>query len=385
MKKSPIVCGILASLILTACVPENKDGLGEIDPSETTAAQTEASVSELSETTSEETTTTVSEVTEASKTEAETGYGEYVYTPPREVLDTHFYCDDIEAKIVCQNVLEDDFDIGDIWNDPEAEKALYEALTKNLPAEIVDNVMQNYQSPYDSEKYSDKYKVDEIFYMKYDIDSDGEDDYYLNVSLKEGADFFMSEDHFERIFISDSGSFVPVEIPWLESTRLSCLYFLSTKTNVLKDIFVYHNSNTPSMKYDGISAYGGAVGPDEMHTFLKVDMLSDNILHLNMNISVIDAPLGEYCTAIKFADNPYIKNNLLYTCYPDGTPRSYIEKPYGEWLPTDFNPSQEGYDFYVELDKDAMDTISIDDFQDNIWSYLDLLEIKYVAVNENQE
>lgn len=195
----------------------------------------------------------------------------------------------------------------------------------------------------------------------------------------------MSEDHFERLFISDSGSFVPVEIPWLESTRLSCLYFLSTKTNGLKDIFVYHNSNTPSMKYDGISAYGGAVGPDEMHTFLKVDMLSDNILHLNMNISASDAPLGEYYTAIKFADNPYMKNNMLYTCYPDVTPRSYIEKPYGEWLPTDFNPSQEGYDFYVELDKDAMGTIDIDDLRDNVWNYLDLLEIKYVAVNENQE
>lgn len=187
MKKSTFVCGILASLILTACVPENKDDLGDVDPPETTAVQTELVLSNESKTTSEETTTTVSEVTEDS--EAETGYGEYVYTPPREVLDTHFYCDDIEAEIVCQNVLGDDFDIGDIWNDPEAEKALYEALTKNLPAEIVDNVMQNYQSPYDSEKYSDKYKVDEIFYMKYDIDSDGEDDYYLNVSLKEGADF----------------------------------------------------------------------------------------------------------------------------------------------------------------------------------------------------
>ena len=385
MKKSTVLCGILAALLLTGCVPENKDGLGENSSHETTTAQTEQAVSELAETTSEETTTTVPKTTEASETETEIEYGEYVYSPPQEVLDTHFDCDYIEAEIVCQSALDDDFEIGDIWNEPEAEKALYEALTKNLPDEIVDNVRQNIQPPQYMDLSADDYKVKNISYMKYDFNSDGAEDYYLYVHLADGAMSYVNPDHFERVFLSDGGSFVPVEIPTFGDVRVSCSYILSTETNGLKDIMVFHNSNSPSLKYDGVSAYGGAVELDERHTFLNAKILPGNILHLNMNMSVIDAPLGEYYTAIKFADNPYLKNNMLYTCYPEGTPRSYIEKPFGESLPTDFHASIDGYNFYVELDKDAMDTIDIDDLQDNVWDYLDLLEIKYVAVNENQE
>ena len=65
---------------------------------------------------------------------------------------------------------------------------------------------------------------------------------------------------------------------------------------------------------------------------------------------------------------------ILYTCYSDGAPRTYTQKPFGESLPTDFAPSIEGYDFYVELTDEGTkhDDIS-----------LDILEIKYVAVDND--
>lgn len=374
---------LVICLLLCSCF-QGQDKTFETETETESATISETVVETLSESSAEAHTTSIAaEIETVTEKTAETciEYGEYVYNPPQEVLDTHFYCDDIEAKIDCQNVLDGDFEIGDIWNDPEAEKALYEALTKNLPAEIVDNVTQNLPFPYYSDDFLSKYnyKVDEIFSMKYDFNSDGIDDYFLNVSLKEGAEFFMSENFFERIFLYDSGSYVPVEVPSLESSRSGCLYILSTETNGLKDIFVYHNSNTPTIKYDGVSAYGGAVSADENHTFLDGDILPGNILHINLNISVIDAPVGEYYTAIKFEDNPYIKNNLLYTCYPDGTPRSYIETPYGEPSPTYFSTAIEGYDFYVELNEDIPDDFHPENYY--LPLYMHLLEIKYVAVN----
>ena len=316
MKKSTVLCGILATLLLTGCVPENKDDFREINPPETTAAQTEQAVSELAETTSEEIITTVPEITEASETETEIEYGEYVYSPPQEVLDTHFYCDDIEAKIEWEHF--DD------------------------PPEFIFEDMAEYslKNSYYAKDFMEEYGEPDfgMRYMLYDMNDDGIDDYIV----RGGRNYIWIPDYesFYKVYLSqEDGGYVPVAWDCLEKFN-NIQYILKTKTNGLRDMMVLQNANYPIITYDGGDSYTKFYDSDERHTFLTAEILPNNILHLNMNISVIGAEVGEYYTAIKFADNPYLKNNMLYTCYPDGTPRSYIEKPFGESLPTDFHASQ---------------------------------------------
>ena len=301
----------------------------------------------------------------------------YEYSPPQEVLKTHFYIDDIETKIMLQDASSEDFNILNIFSNPEVEKAMYKAFAKNLPTEIVDDMTQNIQFP---DWLSDfDLKITSMGYMKFDFNSDGREDYYVVANLNDKSEvecklYTQTFYSFDRIYISEDSSFVPITIPSFDDTQNGVHSILSTETNGLKDLLAFCNSNAPTLKYDGVSAYGGFTESDERHTFTDCEILQNNTLHFNMQVSSIDAPLGEYYTAIKVADNPYIKNNLLYTCYPDGVPRTYTQKPFGESLPTDFAPSIEGYDFYVELTDEGTkhDDIS-----------LDILEIKYVAVDND--
>ncbi len=343
---------------------------------------TTAALATVTETTAEHTAnTTVSLATATEASAPVTEYGDYKYDPPQEVLNTHFYSDDIETKIMLQNASNEDFDILDIFKDPEVEKELHKAFAENLPQEIVDDMTQNMQIPDWLSDYN--LKITSMGYMKYDFNSDGRDDYYVVADLDdknevENLMHMRTFYSFRRVYITNESSFIPIKIPSFDDTRNGVHSILSTETNGLKDLLAFCNSNSPSLKYDGVSAYGDFAELDERHTFIDFEILPDNILHLNMNISVIDVSVGKYYTAIKFADNPYLKNNMLYSCYPDGTPRTYIRKEMGDWQPGDFSPSNDGYDFYAELTDEGVQAFSGDE---NIWRLLDLLEIKYVTAD----
>lgn len=163
-----------------------------------------------------------------------------------------------------------------------------------------------------------------------------------------------------------------VELPVYQNVLSVPKYVLSSQTNGLKDMMVFHNSNKPDIQYDGSGSYGNAVELDEKHTFINGEILSDNILHMNLNLSVIDSS-EEYYVAVKFAENPYLKNNLLYTSYPDGVPRSYRGR--GKDDVVSFSPSIEGFDLYIELNDDAVDNGFDVEY---MFHFLDLLEIRYI-------
>lgn len=361
MKK--LFAAIISLTLLCSCGKVNTaETETAVSVTETTTTQTEQT---------EQTTTTQSTEEETTAVQTEAEQVDYEYQPPQEVLNTHFYSDDIEAKIECEPILDDDY--RDVFNDEEAINEVYSAIAAILPQEIVDNIYNNIQiTPF--EGLPEHYRIKNVSYMKYDLNSDGTDDYYLYVDITDEVMNVMGNFHFERVFIADGDGFKPINIPSFNDGRTSCRYILSTRTNGVKDIFAFHNSQKPSFEYDGVSAYGGAVETDEMHTFINFKILPDNILYLNMNIFATDGSVGEHYTAIKFADNPYIKNNLLYTCYPDGTPRTYIEKSHGE--DNAFSPSIEGYDFYVELTDEGATAFAEEDI---IWHLLDLQEIKYIS------
>lgn len=374
MKKLTAI--LILAMLLCSC---GGDGTAEMETNAAETTEIAADTSTTAETAqtakqSEQTTeTSIQAHEETAAVKTEEVYGDFEYQPPQEVIDTHFYCDDVETKIMVQNASNEDFDIFDIFNDPEVEKAMHKSFAENLPQEVVDDMTQNIQFP---DWLSDmNLKITAMGYMKYDFNSDGKEDYYVVANLDdksevEGYLYMQTFYSFDRIYISEDSGFVSITIPSFEDTRNSVHSILSTETNGMKDLLAFCNSNAPSLKYDGVSAYGDFTESDERHTFLEYEIISGNILHINMNISVIDAPLGEYYTAIKVADNPYIKNNVLYTCYPDGTPRTYTQKPFGESLPTDFAASIDGYDFYVELTDEEAKYNKIS---------LDILEIKYIG------
>ena len=304
----------------------------------------------------------------------------YSYQLPSEVLNTHFYTDDIEVEVIYKEI---DTNGINLFENDNNEQKIYLIFKQELPSEIVENVVGHIPLVnYDTS--SEKYKVVGLSYMNYDFNDDGTEDYLVKASIanKDSYEYLLSTAFysFERIFLTSEIGYTVIDLPAFNDSRNCCKFVLSTMTNGLNDIFVFCNSNSPILSYDGISGYTGAKELDERHTFLNAEILFENVLHINMKISSIDADKGEYYTAIKFADNQYLTNNLLYSCYPDGKPHSYIKKPYGDDERIEFNPSQEGYDFYVELTDEGVAAFAE---EDNVWRLLELLEIKYIAADKN--
>ncbi len=293
----------------------------------------------------------------------------YRYAPPQDVLDIEFYCDRIEAEIVFESITED------LFGSPDAICA---ALPERVPEDIADVLLRLIADPPYFPYFSNvELRPVDVLCFEYDLNLDESVDYLFNVQMIGFTDQNIMWSppyyHFEIAFVSQGSEYVCVGLPVYQNVISVPKYVLSSQTNGLKDLMVFHNSNKPALQYDGLGTYGNAVEIDEKHTFLSGEIISDNILHLNMNLSVIDRSYEEYCVAVKFAENPYLKNNLLYTSYPDGTPRSYSKKD----DVVSFSPSTEGYDFYIELNDDAVANGFDADW---LFHYLDLLEIKYIAV-----
>ena len=355
--KSKLFFAVAAGLVLMCGCKNNS---AELPETITSAAEvTIAKMTELAETT----TSKAAEKTTATQTEAE--QIDFEYQPPQEVLDAHFYSDDIETEIKWEGILTEDLKEQVDW-----DYILIDDMPEFIIEDILEYSLEN--SVYFKEHGDNHGEPSHGFrYMMYDMNDDGLDDYIVRCGV--GYIWIPDGESFYKIYLTnEDGSYTPITWDCVEEFHRT-QYILKTKTNGVKDIMVLHNKNCPIITYEGDGTYTPCEMLDERHTFTDSENLPNNTLHFNVKLSVIDAPLGEYYTAIKVADKPYIKNNVLYTCYPDGTPRTYTQKPFGESLPTDFHPSQEGYDFYVELTDEGAkyDKIS-----------LDILEIKYIAVDE---
>lgn len=370
---------LLLTMLMSGC--QNINGSVKTNDVVTTAfIQPELSISVTAEISDETDTPITSElVTEASEFTVEKS--NFKYQPPQEIINTHFYCDDIETKIDLKWIGQDP---SGYWNkgnesyfidvsDNEYANLLYAECNEILPNIIVDDMFL-YKLEND---WSKDLTIAGMGYMLFDLNDDGYEDYIIAEGMSSGG--YITSYLYKMYIYSDKGIYMPVKWSCLKQFN-DIQYILKTKTNGLRDIMILHNANYPIITYEGGDSYTPCKMIDERHTFIGYETLSDNVLHINMQVSANDAPLGEYYTAIKFADNAYLKSNLLYTCYPDGAPRTYTQKPFGEYLPTDFAPSIDGYDFYVELTDEGVEAFSE---EDNIWELLDLPEIKYVAVDND--
>lgn len=300
----------------------------------------------------------------------------YKYQPTDSIKSVSWYHDEI-IKAVSYDVYTNN-EILPETTDNELLKSFYDILPQKMVDEVILVCNRNSKgNPF----RKDTDKVWDMSYMKFDLNSDGTEDYLLNMRV--GTPDFSNEgalidsirlfyNVYKAVLMKPDGTFKVIDIPLNIDLYVNVpWYLLSSETNGLKDILVAENGNNPVLHYDGNIIYGGGGIIDESHTFIGYDVLQNNILHINMKVSVIDADVGEYYTIIYVKDNPYLKNNKLYTSYSDGTPKSYLKKPTGEWKPDDFNPGIDGYDFYVEL-KDGVE------LPDNY--YFSPNEIRYIPV-----
>jgi hypothetical protein len=110
------------------------------------------------------------------------------------------------------------------------------------------------------------------------------------------------------------------------------------------------NAENVLIKYDGVNSYG------EIHHlngkyFADVESYSDNIVKIMISFGVVVNDSKGYA-AVKYYNHPYLKENLLYSCTPDG-------KPY-EYDVNDDLRIGNGFVFYAEV-KDGFDVSEVID------------------------
>ena len=185
----------------------------------------------------------------------------YNYAPPSEVMNTHFYSDDIEVKIKAQVFAGNDpllqfqdknipkYDQYRTIHNAEITNKLYEEIKAEIPIEFVDNML-DYASQFEDIKDD---VMTGIGYMKYDINLDGVQDYLVTACMSH--DGIMFSCYLSKIYL-DNADGTYKDISW-GSSSLSFVgnYILSTSTNGLKDFKVLCNGNYPIITYAGDDSY----------------------------------------------------------------------------------------------------------------------------------
>ncbi|MDE7193768.1 MAG: hypothetical protein K2O14_07330 [Oscillospiraceae bacterium] len=105
-------------------------------------------------------------------------YYQYSYFPPREVLDTEFYCDRIEAEIVFESLTED------MFGDPNV---ICSALPERVPEDIANDLSEAIADKTHFRAYDLKpvdLKPIEVSCFEYDLNSDENVDYLFSVQMR---------------------------------------------------------------------------------------------------------------------------------------------------------------------------------------------------------
>lgn len=267
----------------------------------------------------------------------------YKYQLPECCKKLKWYSDDIITKITFNDYTPEDYKADEFSNflKPDCRQKLLNAFYKKFPKEIVDDMDKSIIPTYNSyECYKNDpkistYKIVTIGSMCYDMNSDGIDDYIIRAWVSDNGDLEQFGSYLYGVYLANgNGKYKPIK--WNSYINS---YILSTSTNGVKDLMVLCNSNNPIIQYDGKNSYSKADEVDEKHIFTNKQILNnDKILKYVLNNPCVDYPeKSEYYVSIKFKDNPYLKENILYTCEPDGTPKSYDNEANSEYI------------FYAEL------------------------------------
>lgn len=282
----------------------------------------------------------------------------YKYQLPEELKNLTWNTDKIVTKI--------DYDY--FRND--------ENIYNNIPKEIVAKT-ENYVMTGDFEihgisEVSDNEHIAWFGVMKYDMNSDGVLDYLIIGQVM--RDEYISDkpggiEHWNvyMLYITQNdGTYKAIKRDAFVDRANE--YILDTQTNGINDLMVLSlciiEDNDIVIKYNGEDSYSEIQYIDEKY-FNNCEKYKDNIVKITLNMNY--AAYRKSYIAIKYYDNPYLKENLLYCCNPDGTP--YI---CDENHPTDI--FSDGYVFYAEL----KDGVNISTALQNMNSRP--TEIKYISI-----
>lgn len=220
-----------------------------------------------------------------------------------------------------------------------------------------------------SDYYMNRDSISWIGIMEYDLSGDGISDLITQAQvISEGSysDEPNSPMHWKiyKIYIADSeGGYKAIDRNVY--VQYAKDYILSTKTNGLNDFMVLTYRDTVS-KYDGENSYFGETYTDEKY-FIEYEKVDEKRIKVTLRMHGHISDESSY-VAIRFKENDFLAENILYCCQSDGTPVICDENN-----PT--NAFTDGYVFYMELTEEGIKAFTD---EAEIRYLIDLSEIKYV-------
>lgn len=314
---------VLILLLMLISCRFDSDELGSVTSSEENVFSV-ADVATIMTTVNENNNELLLENTE--KGQVITSSKKYKYQPPKEVMNTQFYSKDIEKEIVFDEYTPEFYAYMNFY-DKGYRELLLEDFYKHYPKEIVDDlnvsIISKIENSY-ADSYNEKEKIDckiiRIGCMMYDMNFDGTEDYVIDAWVSEnGDDYYFGFDLCKIYLVVENSAYKSID--W-ENNKLSPhKYILSSQTNGLKNLLILTNGNKPESTYDGKSRYIDSEYLDEKHLCeVKLEQVENNIVKC-FGMLESKGISGKCYYAAYFQDNPYLKNNILYSCAPDGTPK----------------------------------------------------------------
>ncbi len=254
-------------------------------------------------------------------------YADYVYAPPSEASEISFAVDSIVRKV----------EFSYYQNDGR----------EDLPEDIVDELM-HYATTNDL--IAENERLQWIGVDKYDINSDGTDDYIIEgqvmrddiVSVSAGD---YPHQYFDRVYISDDEQYRAYDFP---ASKYKCYYILSSVCNGYCS-FISDLNSLSLIYFDGNDYATETIGAEYTWEYLD---------DTTVKITCYPSQTGDgYVIAKCLYGSDIVRHTLFYSCLADGSPCV---------------PSDGEVDFYIELTESAPQ-------QNDFW--IGPIEIKYAAVD----
>lgn len=254
-------------------------------------------------------------------------YADYVYAPPSEASEISFAVDSVVRKVEFSYYQNDGLE--------------------DLPTDIVDELM-HYATTNDL--IAENERLQWIGVDKYDINSDGTDDYIIEGQIMRDDIVSVSagdypHQYFDRVYISDDEQYRAYDLP---VSKYKCYYILSSVCNGYCS-FISDMNSLSLIYFDGSDYVTETIGAEYTWEYLD---------DTTVKITCYPSQTGDgYVIAKCLYGSDIVRHTLFYSCLADGSPCI---------------PSDGKVDFYIELAESAPQ-------QNDFW--IGPIEIKYAAVD----
>lgn len=257
----------------------------------------------------------------------------YTYQLPEECQNIHWYSDDIIQKIEFNDFTPSCYSFQSFDIQGYKEK-LNQEFYQHFPKQIIDDLYKSIFSTVDENDEITTSKIGKknsiittIGSMMYDINSDGNEDYIIRAWVSENGSKEQFGFYIYKIYLKlDENNYK--SISWDRPDFSPDSYLLKTFTNGLNDLMILSFGDDLAIKYDGKKKYSNKDYTGEKHYFINHETEYNRLIKINFK-TTIEYPDNNYIL-MKFNDNPYLKENILYCNKPDGSPIIITDKTWSE-------------------------------------------------------